>query len=155
VIAKVSEIVRPVWLSRVLIVFVLVVGVGEVCLQMRTEFKRVDYRPQAAFWQKLGEKLYNTSSLAMTEDYNGRLIYWGWYASSYMPDVAELRHRELTGHGADAVETFKAAAAGKAYFLVTLLDDLDQMPTLKAYLYESYPIYDQGTGYIIFDLRKP
>lgn len=153
-IVKVLEMVRPSWLARVLVVFVLAAGVGEVFWQIRTEFKRVDYRPQAAFWQKLGKKLYNTSSLAMTEDYNGRLIYWGWYASSYMPDVAELRHRELTGHGSDAVDTFKAAAEGKEYFLVTLLDDLDQMPTLKAYLYQTYSIYDQGKGYIIFDLRE-
>ncbi|MEA5079643.1 MAG: glycosyltransferase family 39 protein [Anaerolineaceae bacterium] len=154
VLTKIQELLSPAWLARVLIVFVLVVGVSEICWQMRTEFKRVDYRPQAEFWQKLGTKLYNTSSLAMTEDYNGRLAYWGWYASSYMPDVDELRHRELTGHGADAIQTFQGAAQGKEYFLVTMLDDFDQLTELKQYLYATFPVLDQGEGYIIFDLRK-
>lgn len=151
---KLQERIQPQWLARALIVFVLVIGVGEVCWQVRTEFKRVDYRPQAEFWQMLGKKLYNTSSLAMTEDYNGRLAYWGWYASSYMPDIDELRHRELTGHGGDAIRTFVGAAEGKEYFLVTMLDDFNQLTDLKQYIYDTYPVLDQGEGYIIFDLRQ-
>lgn len=154
VLEKLQELIHPGWLARALMVFVLLVGVGEVCWQVRTDFKRVDYRPQAEFWQMLGKKLYNTSSLALTEDYNGRLIYWGWYASSYMPAIDELRHRELTGHGADAIQTFQGAAEGKEYFLVTMLDDFNQLTDLKAYIYETYPVLDQGEGYIIFDLRK-
>lgn len=154
VISKMLAVIQPAWLARALMAFVLVAAVGEGCWQMRTEFKRVDYRPQAAFWEKLGEKLYNTSSLALTEDYNARLAYWGWYASSLMPDVAELHHRELTGHGGDAIRTFVGAAEGKEYFLVTMLDDFNQLTDLKQYIYDSYPVLDQGEGYIIFDLRQ-
>lgn len=152
-IAKALEWIRPQWFASALLIAVMAAGVFEVCWQVRTDFKRVDYRPQAAFWRMLGDKLRGTSSLAMTEDYNGRLTYWGWYDPAYMPEVAELTHRELAGHGSDAVETFKAVAQGKEFFLVTLLDDLDKMPALKSYLYQTYPIYDQGDGYLIFDLR--
>ncbi len=154
VAAKMLAVIQPGWFAQTLLLLVIGLGVFEVCWQVRSDFKRVDYRPQAAFWQMLGEKLNNTSSLAMTEDYNARLAYWGWYASSNMPDVAELRHRELTGHGGDAVKTFKAAAEGKEYFLVTQLNDFDQLPDLKSFITQTYPIFDQGDGYIIFDLRQ-
>jgi len=154
VIDKMKEAIRPRWFATALLCAVLLIGVGEACWQVRNQLKRTDYRPQAEFWASLGEKLRGTTSLAMSEDYNGRLSYWGWYDAAYMPEAAELSHRALAGHGADAIETFKAAAQGKEFFLVTLLDDLEQATDLKEYLYQTYPLYDQGEGYLIFDLRE-
>lgn len=154
VIAKMSEFIRPKWFANFLLLAVLLVGMGEVCWQVRNDLKRTDYRPQAAFWAALGEKLRGTTSLAMSEDYNGQLSYWGWYDASYMPEIAELTHLELSGHESGVAETFKIASQGKEFFLVTMLDDLEKEPEFKAYLYQTYPIYDQGKGYVIFDLRQ-
>jgi hypothetical protein len=38
---------------------------------------------------------------------------------------------------------------------VTLFGELDAQPALKDRLYNNYPIYAQGDGYVLFDLRHP
>gem|GEM_PF-461044 len=145
--------IKPAGLARALIVVALLAGVGETLWQVRNDFKRTDYRSQAQFWADLGQKLQGTSTLALTEDYNGRLSYWGWYDAAYMPAMNELVHRELAGHEGDVAATFAADAQGKQFFLVTLMDDPTMTGGLMDYLQKTYPIYDQGSGYIIFDLR--
>jgi len=70
-----------------------------------------------------------------------------------MPAMNELVHRALSGHDADVAATFAAVSQGKQFFLVTLMDDPTMTSGLMDYLMQTYPIYDQGSGYIIFDLR--
>jgi hypothetical protein len=41
------------------------------------------------------------------------------------------------------------------FFVVTMFDELEKQPYLKKILYEQYPIFAEGDGYIIFDLRNP
>jgi len=43
----------------------------------------------------------------------------------------------------------------RKYFLVTDMTEFDQQPGLKAMLNANYPVYDQGEGYIIYDLLHP
>jgi hypothetical protein len=153
VLKKSSELVRPGWLFRAVVIVALFASVGESVWQMRNEFKRADYRGQAAFWEKLGTELQGYNTLAMTDDYNCRLGYYGWYGAAYMPELAELTHRELAGHGGDIQQTFDAMADGYDLFLVTMMDDLEQSPEFKEYLDQTYSIFDQGEGYLIYDLR--
>lgn len=150
---SISELIRPGWLARALVIVLLLAAVGESVWAVRNDFKRIDYRPQAQFWAMLGEKLKGTTSLALTEDYNGRLQYWGWYDAAYMPAMNELIHREDSGHSGNVADTFAAVSQGKEFFLVTLMDDPTMTGGLMDYLKQTYPIYDQGSGYIIFDLR--
>jgi hypothetical protein len=154
VLPKIAEIIQPGWLARIVVIAVLLLGTGENIWQVRNDFKRTDYRSQAQLWEKLGAELKGTSSLALTEDYNARLSYWGWYDASYMPQNNELVHRELAGHSGDIMATFSAIANGKEYFLVTMMDDPTMTNGLMDYLKQTYPILDQGNGYIIFDLLK-
>jgi hypothetical protein len=155
VLNKASESIKPNWFFRLLILVVLFACVGESVWQTRNVFKRTDYRSQSELWSKLGAELHGSNTLAMTDDYNGRLSYYGWYEADYMPDPAELSHRELAGHEGGAIETFKAMAEERDYFLVTLLDDLNKESEFKTFLDQTYPILDQGDGYLIYDLRKP
>ena len=150
---KLAELIHPGWLARALVIVLLLAGLGETTWQVRNDFKRTDYRSQAQFWADLGKKLQGTDSLALTEDYNGRLSYWGWDDATYMPAMNELVHRALSGHDADVAATFAAVSQGKQFFLVTLMDDPTMTSGLMDYLMQTYPIYDQGSGYIIFDLR--
>jgi 4-amino-4-deoxy-L-arabinose transferase and related glycosyltransferases of PMT family len=150
---KLSELLLPAWLTRALIILLLLAGVGESVWQVRNDFKRTDYRPQAAFWQKIGSELQGKTALALTEDYNGRLSYWGWDDAAYLPASNELIHRELAGHDAEVARVFAADSVGKDFFLVTMMDDPTMTGGLMDYLQKTYPVYDQGTGYIIFDLR--
>jgi hypothetical protein len=41
------------------------------------------------------------------------------------------------------------------YFLVTDFDEFDRQSELKERLFSSYPVYLEGDGYLIFDLRHP
>jgi hypothetical protein len=50
---------------------------------------------------------------------------------------------------------FDKAVKGQSYFIVTLVGDFDAQPMLKAYLYNHFPVYLKGDGYLIFDLTKP
>ena len=151
---KMADLIHPRRWANVLIVVLLLAGVGESVWQVRNDFKRTDYRSQAQFWQKLGTELKGTTSLALTEDYNGRLQYWGWYDAAYMPAMSEMIHRELSGHSAEISATFDAVSQGKEYFLVTMMDDPTMTNGLMDYLKQTNPVYDQGNGYIIFDLHK-
>jgi hypothetical protein len=154
VLRKMSEVVMPTWFFRFLVLLVLFACIGETMWQVRNDFKRVDYRSQAQFWQKLGDELRGYNTLAMTEDYNGRLAYYGWYHAAYMPDLAELTHRDLAGHGGGFAETFTPLIKDNQLFLVTLLDDLNAEADFKTWLDETYPVFDKGDGYIIYDLRQ-
>jgi hypothetical protein len=151
---KIVEIIQPGWLSRPLVIALILIGIGESVWQVHNDFKNTDYSSQAQFWASLGEKLRNTSSLALTEDYNDRLSYWGWYNADYMPQMKELIHRDVSGHSGDIYATFSAVSKGKEYFLITMMDDPVMTGGLMKYLNKTYPIYDQGKGYIIFDLIK-
>lgn len=152
VLPKLGELFKPVWLGRALIITLLLIGVGESMWQVRNDFKRVDYRPQAQFWLTLGKELQGKNVLALTEDYNGRLSYWGWYDAAYLPANNELIHREMGGHDAEVAKVFAVDAVGKDFFLVTMLDDPTMTGGLMDYLKKNYSIYDEGTGYILFDL---
>lgn len=96
-----------------------------------------------------------SSVLALTQDYNGRLAYWGWFNSVYFPTLGDFQHQEITGHEINVLKYFEDVSAGKDFFLVTRMDELDAQPEFKAALMQKYPVYSQGTGYIIFDLRNP
>jgi hypothetical protein len=142
-------------LSNYIIVGLLVLAIGQNTWAVRNTLKKADYSPDAAFWQTMGNKLRGYSVLALSQDYNGRLSYWGWFDATYFPSLGDLAHHAAAGSTEDPLQSFKSAAAGKDLFLDTMVDELDAQPELKALLYNTYTVFDQGQGYVIFDLRKP
>jgi hypothetical protein len=136
------------------VVGLLLLAVGQNTWAVRNTLKRTDYRPEAVFWQSLGDKLRGYNVLALTQDYNGRLSYWGWFDAAYYPSLGDFQHQATAGSTEDPLQYFKNASAGKDLFLDTMLDELDAQPQFKALLYATYPVFDQGNGYVIFDLRK-
>jgi 4-amino-4-deoxy-L-arabinose transferase-like glycosyltransferase len=146
--------ISPGKLSNFVIVGLLLLAVGQNTWAVRNTLKRTDYRPDAIFWQTLGNKLRGYNVLALTQDYNGRLSYWGWFDAAYYPSLGDFQHQATAGSTEDPLQYFKNASAGKDLFLDTMLDELDAQPQFKALLYATYPVFDQGKGYVIFDLRK-
>jgi hypothetical protein len=59
----------------------------------------------------------------------------------------------MGGHDAEVAKVFAVDAVGKDFFLVTMLDDPTMTGGLLDYLKKNYSIYDEGTGYILFDLH--
>jgi hypothetical protein len=104
----------------------------------------VDYRPQAAFWAKVGETIGHQSGvLALTTDYGYPLEYFGWQNSSPWPPAAEVDK---------VASTFRQLAQNKSFFVITDFDEFDRQPALKAFLRLRYPVLAQGKGYIVYDL---
>lgn len=132
---------------------ILLFGVSAQAWALRAEMKAVDYRPQAQMWQTIGEitKGYNLAGL--TQDYGARLAYWGWASSSAWPTFGDLNyHQGLRGAQMDFEKQFAEVAAKKDLFIVTDFTELSLQPLLKERL-ESFPIFAQGDGYLIYNLR--
>jgi hypothetical protein len=100
----------------------------------------------------------NGAIIGLTHDYGNRLKYYGWRAIQRIwPSEGDFDLSEAAG-GQKIDEFgsfFRDQTKGMDYFLVTLFGDLEAQPSLKAMLYDHYPIAMQGDGYVLFDLRQP
>jgi len=144
----------PGWLNRVVATAALLAVVTVNTYQARTVLKRFDASAQAQVWQEIGEVLGPGASVAaLVPDYGGGLKYWGWINPSVWPTADEINWRESIGQGGNYPSWFDEQAAGKDYFVVTLLDDLDRQPELKSLLYQRYVVMKQSPDYLIFELR--
>jgi len=142
-------------LGEVLTVTLLLFGIGINAWSARVKLKEVDYRGEAVFWQRLGERLGRDARVAgLTHDYGFRLAYWGWVSSSNWMTAGDFGLRQLAGQEFDFDALFDQVTEGMDYFLVTLMGELDGQPYLKNRLYDGYPV-EAGDGYLLFDLRHP
>jgi 4-amino-4-deoxy-L-arabinose transferase-like glycosyltransferase len=138
----------------------VLVGIAYTAFMTRKEITAHDYHAEPQRWLKLANKLPEAGVIGMTQDYNGRLAYFGWkpgikqYPRSYDQDMARLAGHEFDVN-ADNTDYFNSYTRGSKYFVITEMDQLDDQPYLKTILYTHYTILDQGSWYIIFDLTNP
>jgi hypothetical protein len=151
--ARVSESTSG-WM-RSAVYFILFYGMFAVVWSVRDEMKAVDYRPQAAMWAEIGEKVdHKKNVVGLTQNYGSRLQYWGlttaenWYTSGDQY-YADLRSGKVVFDKA-----FDEVMQHRDYFLVTDFEELKLQPELKARL-SMYKIFAEGEGYIIYNLREP
>jgi hypothetical protein len=151
------ESLNPGWPARVAIAILLLLGMAANLWNIRQLFHKADYRPQAAMLEHMGEIIdQNVSIVALTSDYGYPLFYYSWLSFSYWPYTGDIALRELAGMPApDFASEFEEMTAGKQYFLITDLDELNKQPDLRDFLANRYSIFNQGDGYIIYDLLKP
>ncbi len=117
--------------------------------------KSVDYRPEARMWAEIGELLGPQARVAgLMQDYGSRLAYWGWLDAAAWPVTGDINyHGGLLGAQQDFEQRFKELTTKRDFFLVTLPEELKLQPLLEEQLAQ-YPIYEQGEGYVIYDLRR-
>jgi hypothetical protein len=120
----------------------------------RMTLKHANYRDQPGFYAGLGERLRDYSVVSITPDYGYRLDYWGWKPTINWMSVGDFVMRELAGMDLDKTAIFAESVEGRDLFLVTNFPEFDRQPDVKEILFDTYPIYDQGEGYLIFDLRE-
>ena len=72
-----------------------------------------------------------------------------WYYSG------DLDLRALDNRTIDTGQRFVDRLQDSSFFVVTQMKNFDDQPEIKAYVYAHYPIYDEGRGYVIFDLAHP
>ncbi|HPH97338.1 MAG TPA: glycosyltransferase family 39 protein [Anaerolineaceae bacterium] len=114
-----------------------------------------DYRGEAAGWTRMGEELPRDGVMVgLVHAYGFPLNYYGWVGVRSWPTVADMGVQTLTGSSSATFEArFAEMTRGARYFLVTLKDELDAQPELKAYLNDHYPL-TEGDGYWLYDLSK-
>lgn len=136
--------------------FLLFLGVSLCLVDIRWTLKRVDYRNEPQLWQALSKKMgmgYDSSNvIGLLDDYGVRLQYWALVMPTLWPTTGDLNIRQIAGQN---VETnLLTELEGKDFFIVTDFEDFNRQVELKKFLSNNYPIFDQGDGYLIYDLRK-
>jgi hypothetical protein len=72
-----------------------------------------------------------------------------WYLAS------DLTLRERTNPDFDLKARFLERASGKKYFVVTLPDQFSSQSEIRKFVTRTYPVYERGDGYVIYDLEHP
>jgi hypothetical protein len=151
--AQLAELSPKLWL-RVAAIVVLAFGLFSVVWDIRNTLKSVDYRPQAAMWAEIGDKLgHGPGVVALTQDYGQRLNYWGWQNAEIWPNSGDIDYHELRGASFNSSMNFTRMTSGKNFFLVTDFQELNRQLALKQSL-SAFPVYAQADGYVIYDLRS-
>jgi hypothetical protein len=135
-----------------LVCCVLFLGLFASFWNLRAEMKSVDYRPEVLMWQEIGQVTEGYNLAGLTQDYGSRLAYWGWLPMTSWPTFGDLNyHQDLRGAQDDFEKQFEQLAMRKDLFIVTDFDELDRQPFLEQKL-SQFPVFEQGDGYIIYDL---
>jgi len=152
-LARLAELSAGLWL-RVTAILFLAFGLFSAAWDVRNTLKSVDYRPQAAMWAEIGDTLgHGSDVVALTQDYGQRLNYWGWQNAEIWPNSGDIDYHELRGASFNSSTNFARMTSGKDFFLVTDFQELDRQTDLKNSL-AVFPVYAQGNGYMIYDLRN-
>ncbi len=153
--AQVWEAVAASRMQRLAVLALFAVAVFGLLWQERTALRSMDYRPEAHWWAEIGERLGPQARVtALAPDYGSRLAYWGWLDAAAWPVAGDINyHGGLLGARQDFEQRFKELASKRDFFLVTLPEELKLQPLLAERLAQ-YPIYEQGEGYVIYDLRR-
>jgi len=140
--------------GRSAVYIILLYAMFAVVWDVRDEMKAVDYRPQAAMWVEIGEKVeHKKNVVGLTQDYGSRLEYWGLTTAENWYTSGDIYYLEVRGGKRSFDKTFDDVMGRRDYFLVTDFDELGLQPELKERL-SAYQIYAEGEGYIIYNLRQ-
>ena len=136
-----------------LVIFIVAAQVWNVHVTLVRE----DWRPDADFWVKLGEKLGHNSGpvLTISQDYGYRLAYWGWQDVDPWYSTGDLELRALDNRAIDLSQRLEDRVAGKKFLVVTQAKNFASQPAIRLYIIRHFPIYARGKGYVIYDLAHP
>jgi hypothetical protein len=148
---------KPVILVRIAVIGILLAAIGLKAWDVRLDLAREDFRHEPGHWANIGELLdHNPSVIGLVHDYGNRLTYYGWVTPKIWPPLGQQALRELQGKPSIEVkEWFDNRAGNKDFFLVTMKNQFNKQPELQQLLYDNFPVYSEGDGYLIFDLRNP
>jgi 4-amino-4-deoxy-L-arabinose transferase-like glycosyltransferase len=150
------------WQGFAIVVAILAIAIS--AWLARNGIVAQDYAPEAKGWTQLGSELPRDGRIiALTHDYGTRLAYFGFIKVDLWPYAADYnllaKRNGENGNGQPATDAFEqyfqSKIDGHKYFLVTLFNELESQPQLKSKLYDTYPIFQKGNGYILFDLDHP
>jgi hypothetical protein len=141
---------------RAAVYVVMVYGLFSVLWDVRNQMKAVDYRPETPMWAEIGEHFDGSARIiALTQDYGSRLQYWGWHTAATWPYVGDSGYANIREGVFTFDDLFDRYVSKMSYFLVTDFEEFNKQSELKERLSTSYPVYWEGNGFVIFDLKNP
>ena len=153
--ARLREAAVQRW-RRIAVYVILIFGVFSMTWDVRNQMKAVDYRPEAAMWAEISERIGEKASvIALTQNYGSRLEYWGWKGSLAWPYLGDAAYIPVSGGALSFDDFFNRRATKMTYFLVTDFEEFNRQSELKEHLSLLYPVAFEGDGYVIFDLQNP
>jgi hypothetical protein len=144
-------------LARSFVVILLFGGAFFKTWDVRVNLARDDYRSEYEYWADLGELIEpGKRTLSLSHAYGYYLSYYGHVANDYWPGAGDFDLRALAGDDVDAMQKNLYTKIDEYdYFVITKMGDFNANSELKAHLYDSYHLQDEGDGYLIFDLNQP
>jgi hypothetical protein len=143
---------RP-WVRAAIVAILLYAAFGGAW-NARAQLSAINYRPQAAMWAEIGDRLgHGPNVVALTQDYGSRLAYWGWQNTVVWPFVGDFEYRQVRGGSLEFKEAFEILTKGNTYFLVTDFAELGRQPELSDRL-KTYDVFAEGDGYVIYNLES-
>lgn len=154
-----TQVRQQPWFWKLIFALALLGIGGYYAWVARSQIVAQNNRSEPVPWQIMGKALpQNGAIIGLTHDYGNRLKYYGWRAVQRIwPSQGDFELSAAAGGEriGEFEPFFREQTDGMDYFLVTLFSDLDAQPTLKALLYDQYPVLMKGDGYVLFDLRHP
>ena len=142
------------WMPRLVLLGAWTLALLGASWTVYSALRATDYRPLAQTYREVGDLLRDEGKVvALSEDYGYRLNYWGWLNVTHFPSAGDLWYQEKRGDPQDFAQTFNKYIEGHSFFLVTDFDEWALQENLRDYLTENYPLYAEGDGYLVFDLR--
>ena len=143
-------------LWRFLFIGVALLALAIPAWKVRLDLINQDSRTNWAAWTRIGKALPKDGNMiALTDDYGIYVEYFAWRKVNLWPTTQDLNLVSARGGNIepDFQKYFAQQTNGMDYFLVTAIYDLENQPSLKAYLYDHYA-NTTGDGYILFDLKS-
>ena len=153
-----QKLTRQTWFWRVVGVGIILAAAGFELYVGRSQLVTNNYFLEPRSWQLVGEALPTGESfVALTNDYGARLNYYGWRNAAYnWPTQADIEVTLLHDNTRwDIPRLFQDVTQGRSYFLVTAMGELEAQPALKSILTQNFPVYRQGSGWLVYDLKHP
>jgi 4-amino-4-deoxy-L-arabinose transferase-like glycosyltransferase len=143
---------RMIWLVRIGMASILILGMlGGAYL-----YSQEDYRHEPNYYQTVASFVSPESRIiALSQDYGFRLAYFGWrYVNPWqgldklLDGTTELIARQSDSKG------FTSAIEKYDFFIITRMGDFREDNLLSRQLVDHYPVFQEGGGYRIYDLRE-
>jgi 4-amino-4-deoxy-L-arabinose transferase-like glycosyltransferase len=141
------------WFGFALIGGAVLIYIGMNMWNVRVELASKDYRNLEQDWIQVHNALegyLDEPMIALTNDSNYSLYYFGHIQAAVWPSAGDLRLRDMSDIETD-FERFWQTAKENRFFIVASKQELERQPELATRL-EDYQIFHQGSGFTIYDL---
>lgn len=145
----------PKFATNVLVILSLLFLAAWNGWEIRSDFRRADYRAEVALWSELGDQLGHESRvIGLFPNYGYRLAYWGWMNVTSWSTSGDMFLRSLSGQEVESVETLGRELGAYDYFIVADMQELERQPELLAYLLDHFPLVEDTEKMMIFNLQQ-